>query len=70
MHAADDARLTFENVLDAGLHGATVANYVLVEGLAKNTDRIVAARVRNVINDAAIRSSRAPLRQRRRAMGR
>ncbi len=48
---ADDARLTFENVLDAGLHGAAVANYVLVEGLAKNADRVMAARVRDVIND-------------------
>jgi glycerol-3-phosphate dehydrogenase len=50
----DDARLTFENVLDAGLHGAAVANYVLVEGLAKNSGRIVAARVRDVINDARL----------------
>jgi len=47
----DDARITFENVLDAGLHGATVANYVLLESLAKNSDGIVAARVRDVIND-------------------
>ncbi len=28
---ADDARVTFENALDAGLHGAAVANYVAVE---------------------------------------
>lgn len=48
---ADDARITFENVLDAGLHGAAVANYALVEGLAKDGGRIVAARVRDVIND-------------------
>jgi glycerol-3-phosphate dehydrogenase len=46
---ADDARITFENVLDAGLHGAAVANYLVVEGLAKNAGRIVSARVRDVI---------------------
>ena len=48
---ADDARLTLENVLDAGMHRAAVANYVLVEGLAKNSDRIEAVRVRDVVND-------------------
>jgi glycerol-3-phosphate dehydrogenase len=47
----DDARLTLENALDAGLHGAAVANYVLVEGLAQHSGRIVAARVRDVVND-------------------
>jgi glycerol-3-phosphate dehydrogenase len=49
--AADDARLTFENVLDAALHGAAVANYVFVESLAKASGRIEAARVRDVVND-------------------
>jgi glycerol-3-phosphate dehydrogenase len=48
---ADDARLTFENVLDAGLHHAAVANYVLVEGLARSAGRIAAVRVRDVVND-------------------
>jgi glycerol-3-phosphate dehydrogenase len=48
---ADDARVTFENVLDAGLHGAAVANYLVVESLAKNAGRIVSAHVRDVIND-------------------
>jgi glycerol-3-phosphate dehydrogenase len=48
---ADDARITFENVLDAGLHGAAVANYLVVESLVKNAGRIVSARVRDVIND-------------------
>jgi glycerol-3-phosphate dehydrogenase len=48
---ADDARLTFENALDAGLHGAAVANYVFVERLEKHGGRIVAAHVRDVIND-------------------
>ena len=49
--AADDARLTFENVLDAGMHDAAVANYVLVEGLAKDSGRIASARVWDVVND-------------------
>jgi glycerol-3-phosphate dehydrogenase len=47
----DDARITFENALDAGLHGAAVANYVFVEGLAKDSGRIAAARVRDVVTD-------------------
>jgi glycerol-3-phosphate dehydrogenase len=51
---ADDARITLENALDAGLHGAAVANYVAVESLAKNSGRIEAARVRDVINDRRI----------------
>ena len=49
--ATDDARLTFENVLDAGLHDAAVANYVFVESLAKVSGRLEAARVRDVVND-------------------
>ncbi len=51
---ADDARLTFENVLDAGLHGAAVANYVLLENFTKEEGRIVAARVRDVVKDQRI----------------
>ncbi len=51
---ADDARVTFENVLDAGLHGAAVGNYLVVEKFAKNADRIVAARVHDSINDQRI----------------
>ena len=43
---ADDARITFENVLDADLHGAAVANYAGVEGFVKSGDRIAAAVVR------------------------
>jgi glycerol-3-phosphate dehydrogenase len=61
---ADDARITFENVLDADLHGAAVANYTSVEGLVRTADksveplkgstpptvsRICAARVRDLI---------------------
>ena len=49
--ATDDARLTFENVLDAGLHGAAVANYVFVESLAKSSGPTEAARVRDVVYD-------------------
>ncbi len=48
---ADDARLTFENVLDAGLHGAAVANYLSVEEFAKRSGRIEAARVHDDISD-------------------
>jgi len=38
---ADDARITFENVLDADLHGAAVANYASVEGFVKTTEKSV-----------------------------
>jgi glycerol-3-phosphate dehydrogenase len=51
---ADDARITFENVLDAGLHRAAVANYIAVDSLAKESGRIVSARVRDLINDKRI----------------
>jgi glycerol-3-phosphate dehydrogenase len=60
---ADDARITFENVLDADLHGAAVANYASVEGFVRGGDKsveplkgsapptvsICAARVRDLI---------------------
>ena len=59
---ADDARITFENVLDADLHGAAVANYASVEGFVHGgksveplkgstppTVSISAARVRDLI---------------------
>ncbi len=51
---ADDARVTFENVLDAGLHGGAVANYAAVEAFIKNGDRIKAVRVLDVINSASL----------------
>jgi glycerol-3-phosphate dehydrogenase len=35
---ADDARITFENVLDADLHGAAVANYASVEGFVRTPE--------------------------------
>ncbi len=46
---ADDARVTFENALDADLHGAAVANYAGVEGFSRSGDRIAAAGVRDLI---------------------
>ena len=51
---ADDARLTFENVLDAGLHGAAVTNYALFEGFARDDENLPAARVHDVVNDEHI----------------
>jgi glycerol-3-phosphate dehydrogenase len=45
---ADDARLTFENVLDAALHGAAAANYVALEGFEKYSNRLAAAQVTDV----------------------
>ena len=47
---ADDARLTIENALDAMLHGATVANYVAVEGFERTGSRISSAVVRDCEN--------------------
>ena len=38
---ADDARITFENVLDADLHGAAVANYAAVEGFIRAPEKSV-----------------------------
>jgi glycerol-3-phosphate dehydrogenase len=45
----DDARITFENVLDADLHGAAVANYAAVEAFAREGDKIASARVRDLL---------------------
>ncbi len=44
---ADDARITLENVLDAALHGAAVANYASVEGFSRIGGRLSAALVRD-----------------------
>jgi glycerol-3-phosphate dehydrogenase len=44
---ADDARITLENVLDAALHGAAVANYASVEGFSRMGGRLGAASVRD-----------------------
>ena len=40
---ADDARVTFENVLDADLHGAAVANYTAVENFGLTDGKIASA---------------------------
>ena len=49
---ADDARLTFENVLDADIHGAAVANYVAVENFSTAGARIASAGVRDLLRGA------------------
>lgn len=48
----DDARLTMENVLDAGLHGAAVANYAGLEGFSRAGGRIAGACVRDRLSNA------------------
>ncbi len=40
---ADDARITFENILDAALHSAAIANYASVERLIRGADERLAA---------------------------
>ncbi len=48
----DDARITFENVFDASLHGAAVANYVGVEEFAKGHGATLGvAGARDVLGD-------------------
>ena len=46
---ADDARVTFENVLDADLHGAAVANYTAVESFSISDGKIASAGVRDLL---------------------
>ncbi len=46
---ADDARVTFENVLDADLHGAAVANYAAVESFGAIEGKIASASVRDLL---------------------
>jgi glycerol-3-phosphate dehydrogenase len=46
---ADDARVTFENVLDADLHGAAVANYAAVENFSMTGAKIASASVRDLL---------------------
>ncbi|MFZ1888801.1 MAG: glycerol-3-phosphate dehydrogenase/oxidase [Candidatus Binataceae bacterium] len=51
---ADDARITFENVLDAAIHGAAVANYASAEGFTRNpAGRIAAMSVKDLTGGAA-----------------
>ena len=47
----DDARLTLENVIDAAIHGAAVANYLAVESFARAGGRIAGAAVRDCRSD-------------------
>jgi glycerol-3-phosphate dehydrogenase len=49
----DDARLTLENVLDAAEHGAAVANYVALEGLACAGQRMAELSARDVESGAS-----------------
>jgi glycerol-3-phosphate dehydrogenase len=46
--ATDDARLTFENILDARANGAAIANYTPAVALIKDGDKIVGASVQPV----------------------
>jgi glycerol-3-phosphate dehydrogenase len=46
----DDARITWENALDAATHGAAIANYVAIEGFARVGARIAAAAARDLIS--------------------
>jgi glycerol-3-phosphate dehydrogenase len=50
----DDARLTWENALDASLHGAAIANYVGIEGFSRRDARISAGGARDLITGASI----------------
>jgi glycerol-3-phosphate dehydrogenase len=46
---ADDARVTFENVLDADLHGAAIANYTAVESFSATDGKLASASVRDLL---------------------
>lgn len=48
---ADDARITFENALDAGLHGAAAANYLAIESLSRVEGHVGAAGVRDLLGN-------------------
>jgi glycerol-3-phosphate dehydrogenase len=43
----DDARLTFENIVDTAMHGGAVVNYAEAEGLTHTGARLTAALVRD-----------------------
>jgi glycerol-3-phosphate dehydrogenase len=49
----DDARLTLENAIDAALHGAAIANYIVVEGFSHVGTQIAAAGVRDLLKGDA-----------------
>ncbi|HUA32803.1 MAG TPA: glycerol-3-phosphate dehydrogenase/oxidase, partial [Candidatus Binataceae bacterium] len=50
---AEDSRVTFENVLDASLHGAAIANYTAVEGFARRDGFLASASVSDLRGGAA-----------------
>jgi glycerol-3-phosphate dehydrogenase len=50
----DDARITWENALDAAMHGAAIVNHIAVEGFSRTGTSITAAGVRDLIGGAAI----------------
>ncbi|MGA2412491.1 MAG: glycerol-3-phosphate dehydrogenase/oxidase, partial [Candidatus Binataceae bacterium] len=47
----DDARLTIENIIDAAIHGAAIANYAEVQGLVHKDGRLDALAVRDMETD-------------------
>jgi glycerol-3-phosphate dehydrogenase len=49
----DDARITFENLLDAAIHGAAVANYTSLEQLNRADGRLCSASMRDRVSDSA-----------------
>ena len=52
--STDDARLTWENLLDAFEHGAAVANYVALEALTMSGGRLVGAAARDVVSGRSL----------------
>jgi glycerol-3-phosphate dehydrogenase len=50
----DDARVTLENALDAGAHGAAIANHVAIEGFSRIGARIASAAARDLLGGGAI----------------
>jgi glycerol-3-phosphate dehydrogenase len=50
----DDARITFENLLDAAMHGAAVANYASAEEFGRTEGRLCSVSVRDRVSDSAI----------------
>ncbi len=52
---ADDSRITFENILDAAIHGAAAANYASVEGFVRNAGgRLASMAVKDLATGAAL----------------
>lgn len=45
----DDARITWENALDAAIHGAAMVNYLAIEGFSRTGARITAASASDLI---------------------